>query len=853
MQVSSNANFAAPVYSSATADISIEDLVMTGLNANATYYLRVGSLNWNGVPNYAAPVMGITSSVAPLSPLVSAMYLSSATVGWTTVASQGFVIQTATSTNFSALTQSSATNSGATSYDILGLSPNTTYFFRIGALNHEGIPTFASEVSSATLALSVSGTSAAVVNGSSMPGTWTALATTPQAVTSEGYVLQASTSANFAAPLVSSVTINAAVNALILTGLSPNTTYYLRVASLNWNYVPNYASAVLGITKTMGPATLTINDVVLSSAALTWSAATAQGYTVQTATSSDFVTLVQSSNTDNVTTSLNILGLTANTTYFFRVGSFNHLGQTVYGAVATTTTWAPAPTSLGAVSVYVSSLTATWTAVANSQGYRLEASTAAAFSSVAASSVTADNSLNLLLLTGLTQNTTYFLRVGAYNKSNVLSYSASTQAYTLATQVGAITVASMYETSATITWTALGSGQGSVLQASTSSTFTGTVASSQTSNSALGSLTVNSLSANTTYYFRVGTLNTQGLPNYSTDTSSSTLATQVSAATFYQVFGTSLTVNWAAVASNPQSATAEGYRLEASASADFSGTILSSVTTNIEVSTLSIAGLTGNTSYYLRIGSLNWNNVPNYVLVGSTLTEATSQVVTVAPSESETVTYTPPSGPVVVEIPAGTFERSVVVTVETPPSYPTAGSSAGNLTGTNVGPQITNDQSLQPQKEIELTISYRDSDVTGLDESTLVVARYDSDSNVWVPFVTTTDPANNRVRARVNHLSIFQVMANVPGTNVDNPVVYPNPMRPSRNQNWVTFANVPANTRIRIYTISGELVREETADATGMAQWNAVNTSGENVASGVYIALIEGAGDRKTLKVAIQR
>ncbi len=51
----------------------------------------------------------------------------------------------------------------------------------------------------------------------------------------------------------------------------------------------------------------------------------------------------------------------------------------------------------------------------------------------------------------------------------------------------------------------------------------------------------------------------------------------------------------------------------------------------------------------------------------------------------------------------------------------------------------------------------------------------------------------------------------------------------------IRFVNVPADARLRIYTVSGDLVWETRNDATGNVEWNVRNQSNEDVASGVYI------------------
>src|SRR5437016_6348970 len=88
------------------------------------------------------------------------------------------------------------------------------------------------------------------------------------------------------------------------------------------------------------------------------------------------------------------------------------------------------------------------------------------------------------------------------------------------------------------------------------------------------------------------------------------------------LFATSITANWFTFSSGSGANTSEGYELDASTPANFTGTIYSSTTFLASKSTLTVAGLGAFTTYYLRAGDLNWNHATNYVSIGSTQTNA---------------------------------------------------------------------------------------------------------------------------------------------------------------------------------------------------------------------------------------
>src|ERR1019366_5510899 len=140
MDASTSASFV-PFISSITTSVIPSTLTIGGLSPYTTYYIRVGGINFNNVVNYTVLAATRTAAgLAPTSPVISAVYVSTITASWTDVPNTtGYDVE-ASSTNFNgtgvvystvtALTAPTSLTVGTVS----PLSANTTYFVRVGAL-----------------------------------------------------------------------------------------------------------------------------------------------------------------------------------------------------------------------------------------------------------------------------------------------------------------------------------------------------------------------------------------------------------------------------------------------------------------------------------------------------------------------------------------------------------------------------------------------------------------------------------------------------------------------------------------------------------------------------------------------
>ncbi|PCI36618.1 MAG: hypothetical protein COB53_08925, partial [Elusimicrobia bacterium] len=652
----SSTNFAAGTEIRSSTTLNTNDIV-SNLQLNTTYFLRVRAINWNGIPSsFLTLASTSTLAPAPINPTITAVVYTTMTVTWEDVNATGYRVE-ASSTNFNGtgtLRSTATPNGDLTTLVLDTLDPNTTYFVRVGALNHNNVPTYAIDGGSTTLADPPLSVEFFRVNSTSVTLTWLPLPASPQNVTAEGYRVEAATAANFTGTLLRSSSTFAGVqpSTLTLTNMRGGTTYYFRIGSLNWTETPHYLTFLTTFTKTPPPIAPTIDAVHQSSITVSWGGVDPlNGYVLEASTASDFSGTIKSSAT-SVTDllTLTVESLFFNTTYYVRAGS-------IWGAATFYADAAPASTATLAdipqlsappfAEVFFSSISARWAPASNPASTTLYEMQASSTNFDGSGVLHSSNTLNVsALVLALLTNTTYSFRVRAVNHNEIpTDYFAIGSTSTLADPPVNPTITAVNHTTMTVSWGDVNTVAYRVEASSTNFDGTGTLYSSATTNGDLTSMVVDSLEPNTTHYVRVVSYNHNSVPSYAVDGGSTTLSDPVSGGDAYQTYTTSLTVNWLPLPSAPQNATAEGYRLEASTMTDFTGTVFSSISLGgIEPSTFTLIGLRANTTYYLRAGSLNWTQTPHFVSLGSTLTTAPvpeTPVLTAVFGTSVTVSWGP--------------------------------------------------------------------------------------------------------------------------------------------------------------------------------------------------------------------
>ncbi len=222
-----------------------------------------------------------------------------------------------------------------------------------------------------------------------------------------------------------------------------------------------------------------------------------------------------------------------------------------------------------------------------------------------------------------------------------------------------------------------------------------------------------------------------------------------------------------------------------------------------------------------------------------------------------------------VAIPAGAVNSSTVTLtlVNNPASKPAPPAGAQEL-NLSVKINLSNGQSdLSGGHTATLTLSYKDDNEDGIVDGTSVgvdqlkLYYASSQAGPWILLDSTINKTKKTITGITSHFSFFAVFAG-PAANLDTVRAYPVPFMPNDGKtdngvpysasdpnSGIIFDNLPSAVKIKIFTLSGQLVADlDTSNSQGKIQWDVKNNAGKKAASGGYLAVISSPGSKTITK-----
>jgi len=173
-----------------------------------------------------------------------------------------------------------------------------------------------------------------------------------------------------------------------------------------------------------------------------------------------------------------------------------------------------------------------------------------------------------------------------------------------------------------------------------------------------------------------------------------------------------------------------------------------------------------------------------------------------------------------------------------------------------------NESGIRKTKElrnsVEVEIDWSDVASSVKERDKIGLYFLNEEKNIWVKIKNVTvDRELKKIKAKIYHFSVFSIMNEI-NYDLSDSYAYPVPWKPFDGkdetgtiQDGITFTNLSDICNIKIFTISGELVNEIKHFGKYEERWDGKNDKGKDVASGVYIYMIENEREKKIGKLMV--
>jgi phosphodiesterase/alkaline phosphatase D-like protein len=491
---------------------SVTSSQVTGLDAATTYKYRVRATNGNGAsPNSVV----ISTTPTPAAPVITLSDVNEFNfkISWTAIpGAAGYIWQIDTNDTFTGddIHPAGLPDGTIDTFIVVPqLVPGTNYYIRIAAGNS-----------------SLIGPWSQTVNALMPPPAPTINTPSLSDITQNSFLidlvlytgtqfekLDVATDAVFTSILPEYDDLTVPVtNKKTVTGLQPNTAYYVRMRSgvsdgvstnsltVIYTTLPDVMEATASTSPTQGTFVANWTEVP-----------GVNNYYLDVSLASNFDVIVPTYNNRSIpktASNLTVSGLDPGTTYYYRIRCSNVSGTSPNSNVVTATTLPVVPTLNDPLNVTISGFTASWSASTGATDYFVDVATNNAFTSLVTGydnkSTTNQTAIGI---TGLDGNSTYYYRVRASNAAGSTVSTAGKLVITAPLAPVAIAATNPGQTTLTANWNAVPNVTDYRIDLSSDETFITNNVVANVLVSGVTSLDVTGLTPGTLYYYRVRAVN----------------------------------------------------------------------------------------------------------------------------------------------------------------------------------------------------------------------------------------------------------------------------------------------------------------------------------------------------------
>ncbi len=594
---------------------------VTGLSAGTSYEFRVFSYCdysfYDPEQGEVIPITNIEQSTnvrtgttkpnAPTSRDAISTTASSFTARWyTATGATGYEIDVSTSSSFtsylSGFNDKYVSGGSSTSVSVTGLTPGVRYYYRVRAKNSGGTSSNSSTKNEEALANTpVIGTGSDVTQNS-FTANWSS------ASGAEDYRLFISTSNSFITHITGYGGAVVTSTNESVTGLTPGSAYYYRVKSANND---DQLSGYSGTRRVeIIPSTPSVNEATdVSSIGFTanWSDVSGEdNYRVDISSDSDFSTFIPGyEGASAASNSLIVSGLDAGDTYYFKVRSENEGGESPDSDTGSIQLLPGQPTNVEVSGITQTSVSVSWDNMFGTEGYLMDVSTEADFSSFVEGLKDVSVVTNSTSLSDLTSGETYFVRVQGQNGSG-LSAESESGSFQLIPSEPTPATNDISQTSFAVNWTSQYGSDEYLLDISTSSDFSDFVEGFEQKVINSTSESITGLNPGSSYFWRVLARNNSGNSSYTGTQEVLLIPPNPADLSITNADQTSFTIGWS------ESNGADEYLLDLSFDPEFSEFVEGYESLSVGGTSLDINSLAPGETYYIRLKSVNASGESDY-------------------------------------------------------------------------------------------------------------------------------------------------------------------------------------------------------------------------------------------------